>query len=114
MGPDVFMRISKLREGRGNINGFAGEEIAERVREYHFTRGCGFNRETQGVTDDVLPPYLSLDMQTGLGNRPGGKPSNTSQHQDALLALRDGIASTICLRQNEAPPPTGPRSIPPG
>jgi hypothetical protein len=110
---DDLLRVSKLRSDKRIINGLEGEEVVERVREYNFTTGYAFNWETSGVTDDVQRPYLSLEMQTGVSERSGSKPVDTSLHEDALLDLWDSIASTIRLGKNEAPP-SGPPPEPPG
>lgn len=101
---DELLRVSKLRSAKRSINGLDGEEVVERVREYDLTTGYAFNWESRGMADDVLHPYLSLEMQTGASQRPGGTPTDTSLHQDALLALWDRIASSIRLR---APAPPG-------
>jgi hypothetical protein len=111
---DELQRVSRLRSDKRSINGLDGEEVVERVREYNFTTGYAFNWETQGLTDDVLRPYLSLEMQTGVSERPGGQPTDTSLHEDALMALWDSIASSIRLRKNDPPSPSGPAPEPPG
>ncbi|WP_036166610.1 T6SS immunity protein Tli4 family protein [Massilia sp. 9096] len=111
---DDLLRVSRLRSDRRKINGLDGEELVERVREYNFTTGYAFNWETSGAGDDVLRPYLSLEMQTGVSERPGGKPTDTSLHEDALLALWDSISSSIRLRRSEPPSPSGPPPEPPG
>jgi hypothetical protein len=113
-GADELLRVSKLRSDKRSINGLDGEEVVERVREYNFTTGYAFNWETQGVTDDVLRPYLSLELQTGISEHPGGKPTDTSLHEDALLALWDSIASSIRLRKNDSPVPSDPPREPSG
>lgn len=100
---DELLRVSKLRSNKRSINGLDGEEVVERVREINLTTGYAFNWETQGVMDDPLHPYLSLEMQTGVSRRPGGQPTATSLHEDALLALWDSIASSIRLRKSGAP-----------
>jgi hypothetical protein len=110
---DDLLRVSKLRSDKRSINGLDGEEVVERVREYNFTTGYTFNWETRGITDDVLRPYLSLEMQTGVSERPGGEPTDTSLHEDALLAFWDSIASSLRLHKGE-PPPAGPLPEPPG
>jgi hypothetical protein len=111
---DELLRVSKLRSDKRSINGLDGEEVVERVREYNFTTGYAFNWEANGVTDDVLRPYLSLEMQTGVSERPGGKPTDTSLHEDALMALWDSVASSIRLRKNDPPSSSGPPPEPPG
>jgi hypothetical protein len=110
---DELLRMTKLRSGQRSINGMGGEELAERVREFNFTTGYTFNWETRGVQNDPLQPYLSLELQTGLSERPGGRPVDSSLHEDAVLALWDSIASTIRLRKSDPPPP-GPAPAPDG
>lgn len=61
--------------------GFAVETIEE---IYNFTTGYAFDWKIRGSTDEVQRPCLALDMQTGLGDRPGGKPVETRLHDDAL------------------------------
>jgi hypothetical protein len=104
---EELLRVTKLRAGKRSINGMEGEELLERVREYNFATTYGFNWETRGAEDDTLQPYLSLELQTGISKRPGGKPVDSSLHEDALLALWDSIASSIRLRKNDPPPPSG-------
>lgn len=111
---DELLRVSKLRSDKRSINGLDGEEVVERVREYNFTTGYAFNWEMQGATDDVLRPYLSLEMQTGVSERPGGKPTDTSLHEEALMDLWDSVASSIRLRRNAPPPLSGPPPEPDG
>jgi len=77
--------------------------VLERVRELNFTTGFGFMWEMRGQKDDPLQPYLLLQMETGTNPNAGGKPVETSLHQDAVLALWDRISSSIRLRPS-APP----------
>jgi hypothetical protein len=114
-GADVLLRMNKLREGKRSINGIDGEEVLVRAREFNFTTSYGFSWDAPGVKDDVLQPYLSLELQTGISERAGGKPVETSLHEDALLALWDSIASSIRVRKSGPPPsdalphqPSGP------
>ena len=104
-GAEELLRVTKIRAGKRNINGMEGEEMLERVREYNFATTYGFNWETRGLGEDPLQPYLSLELQTGIGERPGAKPVDTSLHEDALLSLWDSIASSIRLRKDGPPPP---------
>lgn len=110
--PATMLLFTKLRSGKRNINGIIGDEVLTRVRELNFTTGYGLNWETRGVATDLLQPFLSLEMQTGVNERAGGKPVETSLHEDALLALWDDIASSIRLRQPDSPP-GGPAPAPP-
>jgi hypothetical protein len=96
--------MTKLREGKRSINGINGEEVLLRAREYNFTTTYGFNWEAHGGKNDPTQPFLSLELRTGTSNRPGGKPVDTTLHEDALLALWDGIASSIRLRGSDQGP----------
>jgi hypothetical protein len=113
-GPDELLRVTKLRTGKRDINALAGEEVLERVREFNFATTYGFMWETQGVKDDPLQPFLSLELHGGISPRPGGKPADTSLHEDAVLDLWNRISSSI--RPRPAGPPTGvaPPAEPPG
>jgi hypothetical protein len=112
--PDVLLRMTKLREGKRNINGVDGEELLLRAWEYNFTTTYGFNWEAGGKTDDPTLPSLSLELRTGINQRPGGKPVDTSLHEDALLELWNTIASSIRLRKDNLPPRSGPPPEPTG
>jgi hypothetical protein len=103
---DEMLRTTKLRSARREINGMVGEELAERIRELNFTTGYTLNWETRGVQGNLSLPYLSFEMQTGANARAGGKPVDSSLHEDAVLALWDSVSSTIRLRKTDPPPPT--------
>jgi hypothetical protein len=105
---ETLLRMNKLREGKRSINGIEGEEVLVRARELNFTTTYGFSWDAPGTKDDVLQPYLSLELQTGISERSGGKPVETSLHEDALLNLWETIASSIRLRKS-GPPPSGGR-----
>ena len=111
---DEMLRVTKLRSGKRSINGIDGEEVLERVRELNFTTGYSFIWEAHGVENDHLQPYLLLNMETGTNPRPGGKPVESSLHEDAVLELWDSISSSIRLRKSDSPPPTDPPPEPPG
>lgn len=106
--PDELLRVAKLRAGKRSINGLAGEEVLERIHELNFATTYAFMWETRGVDDDLLQPFVSLELQGGVSSRPGGKPVDTSLHQDAVVALWDRISSSIRLRP--AGPQAGPES----
>jgi hypothetical protein len=112
--PDEMLRVTKLRTGKRTISDLAGEEELERVRELNFATTFGFMWETQGVKDDPLQPFLSLELHSGISRRPGGKPVDSSLHEDAVLALWDTISSSIRLRPNGPPPPAAAPPEPPG
>jgi hypothetical protein len=97
---DELMRVTKLRSGKRSFNGFDGEEDVERVRELNLTTGYSFTWESRGFAYDLSRPFLTLSMETGTNPRPGGKPVDSSLHEDAALALWDGILSSIRLRED--------------
>jgi hypothetical protein len=101
---DELLRVTKLRAGKRSINGIDGEEVLERVRELNFTTGYGFMWEAAGVRGDLRQPSLLLNMETGTSPRPGGKPVDSSFHEDAAMALWDRISSSIRLRESNAWP----------
>lgn len=112
-GPEEMLSVTKLRSGKRSINGIHGEEVLERVRELNFTTGYSLMWEAQGREGDPLQPYLLLNMETGTNPRPGGKPVDSSLHEDAVVALWDSISATIRLRKGE-PPLADLASEPPG
>jgi hypothetical protein len=114
MNPAFLLLITKLRAGKRNINGVDGEEVLLRAREANFTTTYGFNWEAHGTPDDPTQPFMSLELRTGLNERPGGKPVDSSLHEDALLALWNSIASSIRLRKDDLPPQRGAEPPPSG
>jgi hypothetical protein len=112
-GPDEMLRVTALRVGPRNINGIAGEEALERVHELNFATTYGFLWEAAGIDGDVNQPFLTFELQSGKNPVPGGKPLDASLHGDAMLALWDGVSSTIRLRKS-APPPSAPAQAPEG
>lgn len=112
-GADELLRVTKLRLGKRDINGVMGEEVLERVREFNFATTYGFVWETQGVKDDPLQPFLSLELHGGISPRPGGKPADTSLHENAVLTLWDRISSSIRPRPSgPLPGPAAPQEPP--
>ena len=112
--PDEMLRVTNLRTGKREINDLQGEEVLERVRELNFATTFGFMWETQGVKNNPLQPFLSFELQAGISPEPGGKPVDSSLHEDAVLALWNSVSSSIRLRPNGPPPSTDPPSEPPG
>jgi len=111
---DEMLRVTTLRSGIRNINGIAGEEVLERVRELNSTTGYGFMWEAGGGVDAVLRPHLLLQMETGTNPRPGGEPVDSSLHEDAAVALWDRISSSIRLHTFDSPPAGDATAQPPG
>jgi hypothetical protein len=112
--PVEMLRVTKLRVGPRKINDLGGEEVLERVREFNFATTFGFMWETQGVKDDPLQPFLSLELHAGISPEPGSQPADSSLHEDAVLALWDAISSSIRLRPNGPPPSSVQPDKPPG
>lgn len=110
MGGDAMLRISKLREGKRDINNMIGEEVLIRAREFNFTTTYGFSWETAGIADEPLHPYLSLELQTGRSAGANGRPVDSSLNEDALLNLWDSIASSIRPRSATVTPPLAARA----
>jgi hypothetical protein len=106
---DLLLRMNKLRKGKRLINGIEGEEVLVRAREFNLATTYGFSWHASGAQDDLLQPYLSPELRTGISARPGGKPVDTSLHEDALLRLWDSIAASIRLRKPETTAPSDPR-----
>lgn len=113
---DERLRVTKLRLRKRSINGLDGEEALERMRELNFATTYAFIWETKGIAGDPTQPFLSLELQGGISPRPGGKPVDTSLHEDAVISLWDNISSSIRLRRSGPPPgklpdtaPSGPR-----
>jgi hypothetical protein len=109
MGSDEMLRVSKLRSEKRVINELAGEEVLERVHELNFATTYGFVWESQGTPDEPQQPFLSLELHGGLSPQPGGKPVDTSLHEDAILTLWDRISSSIRLRPTTLPHNHSPR-----
>lgn len=110
---DELLRVAKLRSGKRSINGLEGEEVLERVREMNFTTGYGFMWEMRGADEDPLRPYLLLQMETGTNPNAGGKPVDSSLHEDAVLVLWESISSSIRLRPSGPPPNSKQEPEPP-
>ena len=108
------LRVTKLRADKRSINGLAGEELLERFRELNFATTFAFMWETRGVDSDPMQPFLSLELQAGVSHEPGGKPADSSLHEDAVLALWDAVASSIRLRPDGPPPTAHPSQEPQG
>jgi hypothetical protein len=115
-GADERLRVTKLRLGKRSINGLEGEEALERMRELNFATTYAFIWETKGIDGDATQPFLSLELQGGVSPRAGGKPVDTSLHEDAVLTLWENISSSIRLRRPGPSPgktsgsdPSGPK-----
>jgi hypothetical protein len=91
----ALLRVTSLRSGEHTIAGMRGEETLERVRELNTATTYSFEWDADGVDDDPMRPNLLLRLETGGSAWRLDKPIDSSLHKDALLALWDGISSTI-------------------
>jgi hypothetical protein len=103
-GAEGLFRMTTLREGKRRISGIDGEELLLRAREFNLKSTYGFVWEAPGAVDDPALPLLSMELRTGIGERSGGEPVESSLHEDALLNLWDSITSSIRPRQAIASP----------
>jgi hypothetical protein len=110
-----FMRAAfrTLREGSRTVNGLPGEELGVKVTEANLTTNFSFDWEMGGKADDVKLPLLTLELQTGINPRAGGKPVQSSLSEAALTELWDKILSSIRLRPTVAPKPVKPEPVVP-
>ncbi|TXG00411.1 T6SS immunity protein Tli4 family protein [Massilia arenae] len=106
-----FARITTLREGRRQLNGWEGEEILTRRPEYKDdTDAHEFRFFSVGQRHDALHPLLDIRMDTGVREnaRASVRPSLTDE---AALVLWDKLLPTIRVRQpSDATPPNAPSS----
>lgn len=94
-------RFQTIFAGRRTINGIPGEEESHAVRELKGTRSHTFIWESDSVKDDVLKPFLSLELSTGIG-RPG-EPVNSSLSDKEVQALWERISNSLRLRPISPP-----------
>jgi hypothetical protein len=104
-GPYAFLNafLSTLLEGKRSINGMEGDELAFRARERNFSTGYTFDWETQGTKDDVLHPFVSLELQTGISPHAGGEPVQSTLSEESLGDLWRRMSSSLRLRPVEQP-----------
>jgi hypothetical protein len=94
----VRAAFKTLRESKRTINGLHGEELAVKVTELNFSTVYGLDWEMAGKENEVLVPFLHLEMETGRNPNAGGKPVQSSLAQSAVLELWDKVSSSIRLR----------------
>jgi len=89
------VRTTKLRAGKRNIDGLAGEEVIRTIAQEN--AGSGFDAwwEVNGTENNVFIPHMVFKMSTGTGSK-GPLPSSLSQ--GAAMALWDKISSSIGVR----------------
>ena len=104
-----FARVTTLREGRRQLDGWEGEEILTRRPEYKDdTDAHEFRFFSVGQRHDALHPQLDIRMDTGVKDnaKASVRPSLTNE---AALALWDKLLPTIRARQpSDATPPIAP------
>jgi len=104
-GPYAFLNAfhSTLLHGRRTINGIEGDELAFRTRERNFSTGYTFDWETQGTESDVMHPFVSLELQTGISAQAGGAPVQSTLSEASLADLWRRMSSSLRLRPVEQP-----------
>jgi hypothetical protein len=107
-GPYAFLNafLSTLLEGKRSINGMEGDELAFRARERNFSTGYTFDWETQGTEDDVLRPFVSLELQTGISPHAGGEPVQSTLSEESLGDLWRRMSSSLRVRPVAQPAQT--------
>jgi hypothetical protein len=107
-GPYAFLNafLSTLLEGKRSINGMEGDELAFRARERNFSTGYTFDWETQGTKDDVLHPFVSLELQTGISPQAGSNPVQSTLSEESLGDLWRRMSSSLRVRPVEQPAQT--------
>ncbi|MDQ2820523.1 MAG: T6SS immunity protein Tli4 family protein [Pseudomonadota bacterium] len=104
-GEYAFLNLmtSTLLEGPRSIDGMPGDEFAFKARERNLSTGYAFNWETQGTVDNVLRPFVSLELQTGNSLRAGGEPVQSTLSEESLADLWRRMSSSLRLRPVEQP-----------
>jgi len=104
-GPYAFLNAftSTLLHGPRTIAGMDGDELAFRTRERNFSTGYAFDWETQGTEHDVLHPFVSLELQTGISPNAGGEPVQSTLSEASLGDLWRRMSSSLRLRPVEQP-----------
>lgn len=110
VGPYAFLNFatSTLLKGHRTINGLEGDEFAFKARERNLTTGYAFDWETQGTGDNVLRPFVSLELQTGTSPRAGGEPVQSSLSEASLGDLWRRMSSSLRLHSGAATPAPTP------
>lgn len=93
--------LTTLRAGRRVIGGRIGEEVAERIVESDMLVLHSFWWEVNGTVDDVLNPYLSFTMNTGVS---GQRSVPASLSDSRAVLLWDRVSSSIRAHASESGP----------
>lgn len=104
-GAYAFLNIltSTLLQASRTINGIEGDEFAIKARERNFSTGYAFDWETQGTGDNVLRPFISLELQTGMNKHAGGAPVQSTLSEESLGDLWRRMSSSLRLRPVDQP-----------
>jgi len=110
--PYVYRKVftPTLLIGERTINGLEGDEFAFKARELNYTTGYAFDWETQGTGDDVLRPFVSLELQTGTNPEAGGPPVHSTLSEESVNDLWRRMSSSLRLHSvavSPAPAPPG-------
>lgn len=95
-------RFHFLRQQKRTIAGWAGEEQIRRVYEFNGVTVRSAFWEFSGSKDDMLRPFISLEMRTGLGRQ--GEPVNSTFTDEELLAWWDKVSPTLRVRPSISRP----------
>jgi len=110
VGPYAFLNLftSTLLKGSRTINGLEGEELAIKVREHNLTTGYAFDWETRGTGDNVLRPFVSLELQTGISPHADGAPRQSSLSEASLGDVWRRMSSSLRLHSVAVSPAPAP------
>lgn len=97
----VSLLVDKLRSGTRTVNGIDGEEALERFHELNFTTSYGFTWETRGRPGDVMQPFITMELQSGVSGYTGGRPVESSLRRDAMVVLWDTVMSSVRLHAGQ-------------
>lgn len=109
LSPGDRERILRLRAEARTINGLNGEELIERYTEENDAIVYSFWWELGGTEDNVLAPYITFKMDTGM-SRNG--PIPTSLSEGAAIQLWEMISSRFRIRPIEQRPTADSKPVP--
>jgi hypothetical protein len=110
VGPYASLNFttSPLLKGHRTINGVEGDEFAFKARERNLTTGYAFDWETQGTEDNVLRPFVSLELQTGTNPEAGGPPVHSTLSEESVGELWRRMSSSLHLHSVAVTPAPAP------
>ncbi|MCL2591690.1 MAG: T6SS immunity protein Tli4 family protein, partial [Betaproteobacteria bacterium] len=111
------MKISKIRQGKREINGMPGEEsVVTFPAEDKTGTVHDFSWETMGEMDNPLKPNIQIDVESGYDETGMGGATASSLDTKQMLQLFEAIVKTIRFRPVTENPSDGkakPESSPP-